>query len=78
MLLLSSICLVEMLPSDSGPEPSKIFQIFLNVLSFPFLYLAVELFEHTLITVAISYLLNSLFYAFIIERIYFYFKKEYK
>ena len=75
ILGLCGISFLAMLPSDSGPEPSRIFEVLFEVLNFPMLVLLSHWFEFSFIMLFVGFLFNSIFYAFILERLIFICKK---
>ena len=69
ILGLCGISLFAMLPSDSGPEPPVFLSILTDILSFPSILVFMNLFSGSLLLLVLGYLINSIFYAFLIERI---------
>ncbi len=65
---------LNMLPSDSGPDPSHVSTVLENIALFPAITLLEDLFTQSLFLVFTGFLLNSFFYAFLIERLVAIFK----
>jgi len=64
-----------MLPSDSGPEPSFVIKALEVIATFPAISLFVNVFASSIFLFFIGFLINSFFYAFILERLLLFISK---